>query len=88
MPITEFDTMTPAKSMSGPIPSANRIAASRTAITALTGVSTLARTIWAVVRVGARGTRFTRPSARRWATCWALSPVSVTIGDDRRTARG
>ena len=78
MPMTEFVMMTPAKSMSGLMPSAARIATSSTPMIPLTGVSTLARTIWPVVRVGARGTRFTRPSATRSATSAAVSPGSVS----------
>ena len=58
MPMTLLATITPAKSAFFGDP-ATITSAARMAVMRLMGVSTLARTIWLTVRVGAAGTLFT-----------------------------
>ena len=73
MPMTLFDTTTPANRASAGKP-ATMMSTNIEPMMALTGVSTLLRTIWPTVRTGASGTSLVRPSRRRCSTSAVVSP--------------
>ena len=75
IPMMLLDTITPANKASPGKP-AIRIKTSKDPIIAFTGVRTFAFTISLVVRTGASGTLFVRPSRIRSSTSARLSPVN------------
>ena len=78
MPITLLEIITPANKASLAKP-ATKMSTSSDPMMALTGVSTLARMISVVVRTGASGTSLVRPSATRWVTWAAVSPLRGVV---------
>ena len=78
MPMTLLDTTTPANSASAGKP-ATMMSTNIEPMMALTGVSTLLRTIWPTVRTGASGTSLVRPSSTRCLTSAALSPAGAPL---------
>ena len=73
-----FDTTTPANRASAGKP-ATMMSTNIEPMMALTGVSTLLRTISPTGRTGASGTSLVRPSRTRWLTSAAFSPRGAPL---------